>query len=64
MREAEEMQLHRMATVQDVLEMWQGVRARMPAFGLIGIRILFRVIQLQTWMRVIFDVDIYREDDR
>jgi len=29
------------------------VRARTPAFGLIGIRIVFRGIRLETWTRVI-----------
>jgi hypothetical protein len=36
------------------------VRARMPAFGLIGIRMVIIGIQLQTWMRVIVDVDVSR----
>jgi len=30
----------------------------MPAFGLIGIRMVIIVIRLQTWMRVILDVDV------
>jgi len=34
------------------------VRARMPAFGLIGIRMVIIGIRLQTWMRVIVDVDV------
>jgi len=33
------------------------VRACMPAFGLIGIRMVIIGIRLQTWMRVILDVD-------
>ena len=33
------------------------VRARMPAFGLVGIRMVIIGIRLQTWMRVIVDVD-------
>jgi len=33
------------------------VRARMPASGLIGIRMVIIGIQLQMWMRVILDVD-------
>jgi hypothetical protein len=37
-----------------------GVRARMPAFGLVGIRMVFIGIRLQTWMRVIVDVDVSR----
>jgi hypothetical protein len=36
------------------------VRARMPAFGLIGIRMVVIGIRLQTWMRVILGVDVYR----
>jgi hypothetical protein len=35
------------------------VRARMPASGLIGIRMVIIGIRLQTWMRVIVDVDVY-----
>jgi len=35
-----------------------GVRARMPAFGLIGIRTVFIRIRLHTWMPVIVDVDV------
>jgi hypothetical protein len=34
------------------------VRARMPAFGLIGIRMVMIGVRLQTWMRVIVDVDV------
>jgi hypothetical protein len=34
------------------------VRARTPACSLIGIRIVGMEIQLQTWMRVIVDVDV------
>jgi hypothetical protein len=34
------------------------VRARMPAFGLIGIRMEIIGIRLHTWMRVIVDVDV------
>jgi hypothetical protein len=34
------------------------VRARMPAFGLIGIRIVMIGIRLQTWVRVIVDVHV------
>jgi len=30
----------------------------MPAFGLIGIRMVIIGIRLQTWMRVIVDVDV------
>jgi len=30
----------------------------MPAFGLIGIRMVIIGIRLQTWMRVILDVDV------
>jgi len=30
----------------------------MPAFGLIGIRMVIIAIRLQTWMRVIVDVDV------
>jgi len=30
----------------------------MPAFGLIGIRMVFIGIWLQTWMRVILGVDV------
>jgi len=36
------------------------VRARTPAFGLIGIRMVIIGIRLQTWMRVIVDVDVSR----
>jgi len=36
------------------------VRARMPAFGLVGIRMVFIEIRLQTFMRVIVDVDVSR----
>ena len=32
--------------------------ARTPAFGMIGIRIVMIGIRLQTWMRVIVDVDV------
>jgi len=32
----------------------------MPAFGLIGIRMVIIEIGLQTWMRVILDVDVSR----
>jgi hypothetical protein len=35
------------------------VRPRLPAFGLIGIRMVIIGIRLQTWMRVILDVDVY-----
>jgi hypothetical protein len=31
----------------------------MPASGLIGIRMVIIGIRLQTWMRVIVDVDVY-----
>ena len=34
------------------------VRARMPAFGLIGIRMVIIGVWLQTWMRVIVGVDV------
>jgi hypothetical protein len=34
------------------------VRAHMPAFGLIGISMVFIGIRLQRWMRVIVDVDV------
>jgi hypothetical protein len=34
------------------------VRARIPASGLIGIRMVIIGIRLQTWMRVIVDVDV------
>jgi len=34
------------------------VRARTPAFGLIGIRVVIIGIRLQTWMRVILGVDV------
>jgi len=34
------------------------VRARTPAFGLIGIRVVIIGIRLQTWMRVIVGVDV------
>jgi len=37
-----------------------GVRARMPAFSLIGIHMVFIVIGLQTWMRVIGDDELVR----
>jgi hypothetical protein len=36
------------------------VRAHMPAFGLIGIRMVIIRIWLQTWMQVIIDVDVSR----
>jgi hypothetical protein len=36
------------------------VRARMPVCGLIGIRMVVLGIRLQTWMRVILDVDVTR----
>jgi len=36
----------------------QNVRARMPAFGLVRIRMVFIGIRLQTWMRVILGVDV------
>jgi len=36
------------------------VRARMPAFGLIVIRMVIIEIRLQTWIRVILDVDVSR----
>jgi hypothetical protein len=32
----------------------------MPVFGLIGIRMVIIGIRLQTWMRVIVDVDVSR----
>jgi len=32
----------------------------MPAFVLRGIRVVIRGIRLQTWMRVIMDVDVSR----
>ena len=35
-----------------------GVRACMPAFCLIGIRMVIIGIRLQTWMRVVVDVDV------
>jgi hypothetical protein len=35
------------------------VRARRPAFGLIGIRVVIIGIRLQTWMRVMVGVDVY-----
>ena len=34
------------------------VRARTPAFGFIGIRVVISGIRLQTWMRVIVGVDV------
>jgi len=34
------------------------VRARTPAFGLVGIRMVIIGIRLQTWMRVIVGVDV------
>jgi len=41
---------------------WLGVcvRAHMPVFGLIVIRMVIIGIQLQTWMRVIVDVEVSR----
>ena len=34
------------------------VRARTPAFNLVGIRMVIIGIRLQTWMRVIVGVDV------
>jgi len=41
------------------LRAWRVIKARMPAFGLIGIRMMIIGIPLQTWMGVIVDVDVY-----
>jgi hypothetical protein len=37
--------------------LWPTVEARMPALGLIYIHMVIVGIRLQTWMRVIVDVD-------
>jgi len=47
-----------MHAVLHTLHTWTTVRARMPAFGLISIRMVINGIRLQTWMRVILDVDV------
>jgi len=41
-----------------IVDVHPSVRARMPAFGLIGIRMIIIGLRLQTWMRVIVDVDV------
>ena len=46
-------------TDREVTLLYSSVRAHMPAFGLIGIRMVIIGIRLQTWMQVIVDVDVY-----